>query len=194
MKFGGILFLFLICAAISPVAAQVRGEPFHTFEFDPPAGRYEPDNDIVGERLKAGAAILGKVVLVRCENTEKFGAGFRLRVRDVAKKNLFYAGFVCDPQTGEMTANTKVYKKLQSGEWEKVKEGQKMPIGRKNEIVEFTVELRGKILFGSYGDYSFQRALDFEPITIEYYGYGAKGMAQFWEEYLQLSYLEYQIN
>ncbi|MEQ9505854.1 MAG: hypothetical protein RLO80_06250 [Hyphomonas sp.] len=162
--------------------AIAEAVPFHRFAFNAEAGYVRYDGPLVGERVLGGAVVHGEVLLVRCEKTDEFDAGFRFKLASADSNKVLYAGFVCDPETGLLQAGFRRGMTTSSGEWISLESENGQTIGRKGDRVALTIHVSGSHMVASFGDYVFERKLEFEPASFHYYGFGTTGVANFYEK------------
>ena len=171
-----ILIVLLSYAALAFGHNAYAQDPYHIFEFSPPAGYWQQDNEIVGRRLMEGNRIKGDVILGSCAEIEDFNAGFRLRLHDEEKNQVIFVGFICDPNSGDLYAG---YRRF-TGDL-KSEELRIQKIGQKGDLVPFSAHFaQGRILV-QFGKFSHMFEVGFTPDVIAYYAFGVTGRARFFE-------------
>lgn len=172
-----VFAIFTVMLAAPTAGAQ---EPYHVFKFSPKAGFYKNDSAKVGTRLLAGERIIGDVKLTRCEETEEWGAGFRLQILDSNTDEHFLIGFMCSEDTGGLEFGFVRLRGEQGAEFLSSK-----ALGtldqRRGDRVELSALLEGRTLQVSFGKAQYSYELDFDPDAARYMTFGTTGQARFFE-------------
>lgn len=182
------LFLLLITICSAPSAfGQSEVEPFHTYRFAVAAGYFQPDDDTVEKRVLQNITVSGKVILIRCENTEDFDAGFRIALQAKEPQRNTYLGFTCNPETGDLIAGVRSGYEDGNGNWVVVDDQDFQKIGDRGKHLDLSLTIVGRNVNAKFGDHTFTRQLRYDPTEIYYYGFGATGTAEFYEIFGSMS-------
>ncbi|MEL6287064.1 MAG: hypothetical protein AAFQ18_12765 [Pseudomonadota bacterium] len=164
----------------SQVLAQRTDDPIHRFKFDPPAGYLREDSDFIENYVIQHGGVTGEVMVVACSTTDEFDAGFRVRLEDETGNTIFFVGFICDPETGVLTAGIRASRRV-NGEYKTTEDTDFVNIGERGDVVGFSLSMIGSDVSAQFGGHTWQRRLPFKPSVIRFYGFGTRGVANFYD-------------